>query len=279
MSLSRIREWYEHWNGQVYVSFSGGKDSTVLLHLVRSIYPDVTAVFVDTGLEYPEIRQFVKTVKNVIWLRPKMPFNQVISQYGYPVISKENAKKIHEMQVEPTEKNKRTRELRLGKVPSRNGKYYVGVLPKKWCFLINAPFKVNDVCCDIMKKRPFKQYEKKTGQMPILGTRVSEGRYRKNAYIRNGCNAFNLKRPVSTPIAFWTDSDVWNYLKQFKVPYSNIYDKGYERTGCMFCGFGVQYEKEPNRFQRMAKTHPTQYKYCMEKLGLAKVLDYIGVAH
>ena len=46
----RIREWYEHWNGQVYVSFSGGKDSTVLLHLVRQLYPDVPAVYGDTGL-------------------------------------------------------------------------------------------------------------------------------------------------------------------------------------------------------------------------------------
>ena len=52
----RIREWYEHWDGDVCVSFSGGKDSSVLLHLVRSMYPDVPAVFVDTGLEFPEIR-------------------------------------------------------------------------------------------------------------------------------------------------------------------------------------------------------------------------------
>ena len=61
MTQRRIRAWYDHWDGQVYVSFSGGKDSTVLLHLVRELYPDVEAVFVDTGLEYPEIRQFVKT--------------------------------------------------------------------------------------------------------------------------------------------------------------------------------------------------------------------------
>lgn len=67
----RIREWYEHWGGQVYVSFSGGKDSTVLLHLVRELYPDVPAVFVDTGLEYPEIRAFVKTFENITRLYPQ----------------------------------------------------------------------------------------------------------------------------------------------------------------------------------------------------------------
>jgi hypothetical protein len=94
MSLSRIREWYEHWEGDVYISFSGGKDSTVLLHLVHSMYPDVPAVFVDTGLEYPEIRRFVKTVDNVLWLRPKKPFSQVVKEYGYPVFSKDVARTI-----------------------------------------------------------------------------------------------------------------------------------------------------------------------------------------
>jgi len=68
LSISRIKHWYEQWEGQVYVAFSGGKDSTVLLHLVRSLYKKVPAVFVDTGLEYPEIRDFVKTIDNVVWL-------------------------------------------------------------------------------------------------------------------------------------------------------------------------------------------------------------------
>ena len=87
----RIREWYDHWDGKVYVAFSGGKDSTVLLHIVRSLYPEVPAVFADTGLEFPEIRDFVKTIDNVIWVRPKMPFTKVIEKYGYPVVSKKIA--------------------------------------------------------------------------------------------------------------------------------------------------------------------------------------------
>ena len=57
-----ILEWYLQYDGQVFVSFSGGKDSTVLLHIARSIKTcaDIPAVFVDTGLEYPELRQHVK---------------------------------------------------------------------------------------------------------------------------------------------------------------------------------------------------------------------------
>ena len=90
MTEQRIREWIDYYGiDGVYVSFSGGKDSTVLLHIARRLYPDIKAVFVDTGLEYPEIREFVKTFDNVEWLKPKMTFKQVIEKYGYPFISKE----------------------------------------------------------------------------------------------------------------------------------------------------------------------------------------------
>lgn len=95
MTKQRIRGWYEHWDGNVYVSFSGGKDSTVLLDIVRQMYPDVPAVFVDTGLEYPEIREFVKTFDNVTWLKPKMNFRQVIEKYGYPMFSKEVSETVY----------------------------------------------------------------------------------------------------------------------------------------------------------------------------------------
>ena len=90
MSKQRIREFVSEYGiDGVYVSFSGGKDSTVLLHLARSIFPEIPAVFIDTGLEYPEIREFVKSFENVEWLKPKMTFKQVIKKYGYPFISKE----------------------------------------------------------------------------------------------------------------------------------------------------------------------------------------------
>jgi len=79
LSQQRIREWYEHWEGKVYVAFSGGKDSTVLLDLVRKLYPEVPGVFADTGLEYPEIKEFVHSVDNIEWIRPRMSYRQVIS--------------------------------------------------------------------------------------------------------------------------------------------------------------------------------------------------------
>ena len=87
---ARIREWVNFFGVDgVYVSFSGGKDSTVLLTICRELYPDIKAVYCDTGLEYPEIREFVKTWDNVDWIRPKMTFREVCDKYEYPFISKE----------------------------------------------------------------------------------------------------------------------------------------------------------------------------------------------
>ena len=95
MSKVRIRDWVQYYGRDgVYVSFSGGKDSTVLLHMVIEEYPDIPAIFVDTGLEYPEIREFVKTFDNVTWLKPKMNFRQVIEKYGYPFFSKETSEAV-----------------------------------------------------------------------------------------------------------------------------------------------------------------------------------------
>lgn len=90
LTMDRIEEWVEHFGiDGVYVSFSGGKDSTVLLDICRKMYPDIKACFIDTGLEYPEIREFVKSFDNVDIVKPKMNFKQVIQKYGYPFISKE----------------------------------------------------------------------------------------------------------------------------------------------------------------------------------------------
>lgn len=267
LTANRIKAYYERLEGNVYVSFSGGKDSTVLLHQVRRIYPNVPAVFVDTGLEYPEIRDFVKTIDNVIWLKPKMPFTQVIEKYGYPVISKETAQKIREVRGSKSEKlkNKRLYGDEWG-----NGK-----LSEKWKFLINAPFKISDRCCYVMKKEPIKKYEKEAGRGAIVGTMAADSRLREGSYLQHGCNSFE-NRPMSTPMAFWLERDVWDYIKKYGIEYSKIYDMGYSRTGCMFCMFGLHMD-ESNRFDRMRKTHPQIYKYCMDKLGLREVIRYCGI--
>ena len=93
-TLFLIKEFYDHHKGGAYVAFSGGKDSTVRLELCRHLYPEITAVSCDTGLEYPENRAFAKTIDNVTVVKPKIPFTKVLGLHGYPIISKKVAKII-----------------------------------------------------------------------------------------------------------------------------------------------------------------------------------------
>lgn len=98
MSMTRIRQWvHEYFEDGVYVSFSGGKDSTVLSHLVDRAIPgnNIPRVFVNTGLEYPEVVQFVRKEPRAVIVRPKMNFKKVIEQYGYPFFSKETSEVIY----------------------------------------------------------------------------------------------------------------------------------------------------------------------------------------
>ncbi|MAH49648.1 hypothetical protein CMI37_27745 [Candidatus Pacearchaeota archaeon] len=155
MSKLRITEWYRKHHGHVYISFSGGKDSTVLKHLVESVYGDVQSVFFNTGLEYPEITRFVKSFKDIIIRQPKMKFTQVIEKYGYPVISKEVSQKISEAR---TTKSAKLLHKRLH---GDNNKYKSGKIPNKWQYLIKKDFKISHKCCDKLKKQPARQFERK----------------------------------------------------------------------------------------------------------------------
>lgn len=303
VTQTRIMEWYMKWEGKVYVSFSGGKDSTVLLDLARRCYPDIEAVFCDTGLEYPEIRDFVKTKENVTWLHPvkydkkkrewvRTNFRSVVETYGYPVISKDVADAIYNVRRRPDGCRAKKFDSSSDYVKKYGARYDLS----KWAYLLDSDIAISPMCCDVMKKNPSKKYEKSSGNLPVLGTMACESKLRTNSWIQSGCNAFDAKRPTSQPMSFWTEQDVLEYLKRYEIPFASVYgdiieDKkgkltttGVERTGCMFCMFGCHLEKEPNKFQRMKETHPKQYEYCIKPvedggLGLGTVLDYIGVPY
>lgn len=281
---------------KIFVSFSGGKDSTVLLHLVRTLYPDTPAVFVDTGLEFPELKEFVKSVDNVIKLTPELSFRQVINVYGYPVISKAVAKRIVEyhngIKKGRLEQTLAYKQLNgIAKMPDGRKSYFN---IEKYRYLVDAPFKISNKCCDIMKKKPIHVYQKETGMMPIIGTMACESLDRLHAWKVTGCNAFTGTKIVSKPLSFWTEQDILEYIKKYNLSYASVYgdiiqDKdgkyfttGCHRTGCVYCAFGCHLEKSPNRFQKLKETHPKLWEYCMKDwnkggLGMKQVLDYIGV--
>lgn len=270
VAQTRLIEWYQKFGGKVYVSFSGGKDSTVLLHIARQLYPDIEAVFVDTGLEYPEIREFVKTFSNVTWLRPEINFREVIKTYGYPMINKDVSRCISVARRCPNGKTAMKFNANNPYDAKYGGRYSI----VKWNKLTDSEIPISDKCCDVMKKNPAKKYEKASGNKAILATMATESKLRKNAWMANGCNAFDAERPISQPMSFWTEQDVLEYLRRYKVPYASVYGDiveengklkttGCQRTGCVFCGFGAHLQKEPTRFQRLKETHPKLYNYCL----------------
>lgn len=294
MSLQRIKVFYEYFDGAVYVSFSGGKDSTVLLHLVRTLYPDVKAVFSDTGLEYPEIRDFVKSVDNVEFVRPKKSFRQVILEFGYPVISKEVSQKLEYSDT-------------WGKKYFEKGSGASEFLNLyRYKYLLDAPFKISAKCCRELKKSPADDYVRRSGEHPFIGTLAEESKLRYNAWIKNGCNVFDSKRPHSAPLSFWTENDILTYIKEKKITYCNklygdivrtgivmdvmgqkvdqLKTSDLDRTGCMFCLFGIHLEKEPNRIQKLALRHPKIYEYILKPvseggLGMKEVMEYVGIPY
>lgn len=279
----RIREFVDKFGVEgVYVSFSGGKDSTVLLDIARNLYPNIEALFVDTGLEYPEIKEFVKTFDNVTTLRPRMGFREVIEKYGYPVHSKDQSRYIYDIK---TSKSQKLINMRLNGSEQGNFK-----LSKKNYYLLDAPFKISSKCCDVMKKNPLRNHYRRTGKHPIMGMLADESAHRKVNYLKTGCNAFNNTKPTSNPLGFWKEQDILAYIYEHKLPIANVYGEvvleegtykttGVNRTGCVYCLYGIHKETTPNRIQQLKVTHPKLYEYCLNNLGLKEVLEYIGVAY
>jgi len=319
LTKRRIKDWYKHWDGDVFVGFSGGKDSTALLHIVRSLYPNVEAVFSDTGLEMPEIRNFVKKFENVTRVRPKKPFNKVIEEDGYAIVSKKVSRQIRTLKAGPTG-NGDTYKLYDEGVTSEGHSAPSWKLAKKWRKLVDADIKTSEKCCDHLKKEPLGSYIKETGKKPFSGMMASEGGYRSSI---PKCNAYDTAKPMSSPLLFWSDDDVWEYIKRYNVDICEVYydrlmvdgnviitskDRLFsktiesltiektlddivlytdgsvfvpaeKRTGCMFCMFGVHLEKGANRFQRMYYSHPRHWDTCINKLGLKKPLELINVKY
>jgi 3'-phosphoadenosine 5'-phosphosulfate sulfotransferase (PAPS reductase)/FAD synthetase len=285
VTQTRIMEWYQRFDGKVTVSVSGGKDSAVLLDLARRCHPDIETVYVNTGLDFPEVRSFAMAIPNVTVLQPKMRFDEVVREHGWCYPSKDVAHTVYYARKGSSWAIHRFDGVNADGSPSRYRRSHY----MKWKHLVDSPFKISANCCGIMKEAPLSKYEKLSGKRPMVGTMASESERRRQAWLKTGCNNLESGHPVSKPLSFWTNQDVLRYIRESDIPIASVYggiveDKkgrlsttGEQRTGCVFCPVGCHRDKV-NRFQRMAATHPKLHEYCMGTLGLGEFLDYIRVA-
>jgi len=271
----RIKEFINFVDGKAYVSFSGGLDSNVLVHIARSIFPDIEVVFCNTTNEDPEIIKFVRTIENVTTLYPRMKFKKIVEKYGFPFVSKKVSRSISELrQANPNSPN--IRNLYLSGFNRKSQFVQSWKLAKKWYFLFDkdaTKFDITSICCDILKKEPMERFQKETGKHPIVGTTADEGQDRELNYIKYGCNIYDSKKPKSRPLSIWTNKDVWDYIKVNNISYCSLYDdmvledgtivKGEKRTGCVACGMGCSLE-ETNRFETLKLRNPKHHKNIMK---------------
>ncbi len=252
---------------KVYISYSGGKDSTVLSHIAKSMYPSILHLFANTTNEYPETIEHIHWEKdhnrtNIITVLPidslgeTWTFKKVVEHYGYPIFSKRVSNAI------------RTYQHALSERTKENSQHYIERNFKKYEKYKELP--ISDKCCEKLKKEPLKRKAKELGlECAILGVLASESYQREKDWLEHGCNVFHERKDnQSRPLSFWTDEDILEYIKRYKIKIPKLYDLGYTRNGCMYCGFGVHLEpKNDNRFIRLKKTHPVQYNYFINNFG------------
>lgn len=319
---ARIRAW-EFYNEcakrnlDCYVSV-GGLDSITLMFFLKSIGIDVPAVSV-SSLEDPSIQKIHRDL-GVISLKPALRndgthWNKqiLIQEFGFPVLSKEIAKKI-EMLQNPTEKNKTVRHAIVTGETGKQGGFQKNSrmkLSQKWLNLFGglenenesvdyqiAPFKVSSKCCYYLKEKPCSDWAKEHNSVPYLGLMASEGGRREKSLMLNGCNYFGKGTIRSAPFAIFTRQDLLHLALELNVPIPAIYGEiktnddgelyttGEQRTGCSMCGFGIQLEKRPHRFDRLRQRNPKEWDFWMNKCctdengnpyGWGLVLDYLGI--
>lgn len=240
----------------VFVSFSGGKDSTVMLDMVRKFIPDVPVIFANTGNEFPENVKFCRSMKdkgiNFIEVHPKMTMKQVIETVGFPIISKEVCSKVNYYLKYP-EKLKSNMEMGNWRLPYR------------YQYLLNAPYQVSDKCCLILKERPITEWGKKNKSKPFIGTRAEESKRRSLGWVvSGGCNIFTGSNISSRPLSIWLKEDVNEYIKQNNLEISPLYSQdSLPRTGCVMCGFGCTFDGRISTYKLLKERYPKYYDLCM----------------
>lgn len=319
MSEQRVREFIHECKERglnCHVSV-GGLDSIVLASFIEHLGFDVPRVSA-SSLEDKSI-QAVHKEMGCINVKPLKSKVSILQEEGFPVLSKKIANKIDTL-ANPTEKNKTVRHAIITGECGAQGHFATDSkmrLPAKYLKLFGGldtegarlgyqkpPFKVSHRCCHYLKEKPCDDWARENNSVPFLGLMASEGGQRADALEENGCNYFGATTARSCPFAFWFHSDVIHLAVDLGVHIPEIYGEvkvsetvnefgdheytttGEQRTGCSMCGFGIQLEKRPHRFDRLFERNPQEWDFWMNKCckhedgtpyGWGEVLDYIGI--
>lgn len=324
MAEWRIRDFYKTAQEKGYnlhVSV-GGLDSITLACLVREMgYSDREIKFVSaSSLEDKSIQQVHREL-GIINVRPLKAKPTILQEEGFPVLSKRIANKINTL-ANPTEQNKTVRHAIITgecgaqghfatdskmKLPQTYLELFGGLDEEGRALGYKAPtnFKVSHKCCYYLKEAPCDLWARENHSVPYLGIMASEGGQRADALEEHGCNYWGKTTQRSAPFAFFYHSDVVHLAVDLGVHIPEIYGNvviskeknefgdyeystdGEQRTGCSMCGFGIQLEDRPHRFDRLWERNPKEWDFWMNKCckdadgtpyGWGRVLDYIGIA-
>lgn len=240
-----------------YLSFSGGKDSTVLHYLLDLALPNnrIPRVFINTGIEYNDIVNFVKDLASkddrFIIINSGVNIKKMLEKYGYPFKSKEHSVKIGAWQ-----KGSRSKSIINYKDNVKYG------CPKllKYQFNDNFKLKLSDKCCYVLKKNIFHKFEIANKRpIAITSIRKEEGGHRAN--IKGCLTSKNDKIKKFHPLLVVDEQFKDFFIKKYNVELCRLYYEpfNFKRTGCKGCPYSLDLQYQ---LDIMKELLPSEYKQC-----------------
>jgi 3'-phosphoadenosine 5'-phosphosulfate sulfotransferase (PAPS reductase)/FAD synthetase len=264
--IKSINEKYDLENN-AYLSFSGGKDSTILHYLLDLALPGnkIPRVFINTGIEYLDIVKFVKDLASkddrFVIVNPSKNIKMLLEQHGYPFKSKEHSKKMGQYQ--RGYRNRSLIEYRDGVRIDENGNQVKPFLvcPKVLKYQFEEDFKIqlSESCCYYLKKKPASLWAKENKKSILLtGMRKAEGGQRTSL---NCIIVKNSKLQKFHPLIVVNDNFEDWFIDQHNIELCKLYNPPYnfKRTGCKGCPFSIDLQ---NQLDVMKKILPNEYKQC-----------------
>lgn len=274
-----------------FLSFSGGKDSTVVHHLLDMALPNnkIPRVFSNTGIEYNAIVEFVRERERedgrFVLIQPSKNIKKTLDEKGYPFKSKQfsevfNTYMNHQQEVRDLiETIERDPELKtdysfVHNLP-KNTKYVIkeyyglredtdrvyqfqGGCPMTLRHMFYEDHNISDKCCLEMKEKPLDNWSKVNNKPHrILGLMQEEGGRRHDTK----CKAFKGEKLSFHPLAIVSkDWEEW-FIKTYDVHLCKLYYDPYnfERTGCKGCPFNPYLQQVLETMQRY---FPNERKQC-----------------